>query len=391
MVVLHALRWVMGTVRFSIHGAPEPFLNQCARSGISLWNIEKKGDFTACILAGGYRHLLPSARKTKCVLKVRERRGLPFRLAFLRRRKGLVVGAILAFLLVQILSLHVWSVEVSGNVGIPTAQIESVASELGLKPGVWKKDIQAKLLQEQLMNAFPQTSWLSVNTSGCLIRIELEELSEKPDLEANKRACNILAKATGQILYMEVYAGTPEVKEGDAVVEGQLLLNAVVEDTYGGNTLKHAAGKIIAATQHTFTTQVEMQKEIAQETGHIVTRRSATVFGLRIPLSFTGKPDGTYRLEAEQVRLKVMDSLLPVSFYKENWIEEMRQVVPMSQEEALQKAREEVAIQQKEQLGDATITAQRETVEVRDGVLYYRVDVNCEENIGVESEVFLQS
>ena len=384
MVVLHALRWVMGTVRFSIHGAPEPFLNQCARSGISLWNIEKKEDFTACILAGGYRHLLPSARKTKCVLKVRERRGLPFRLAFLRRRKGLVVGAILAFLLVQILSLHVWSVEVSGNVGIPTAQIESVASELGLKPGVWKKDIQAKLLQEQLMNAFPQTSWLSVNTSGCLIRIELEELSEKPDLEANKRACNILAKATGQILYMEVYAGTPEVKVGDAVVEGQLL-------TYGGNTLKHAAGKIIAATQHTFTTQVEMQKEIAQETGHIVTRRSATVFGLRIPLSFTGKPDGTYRLEAEQVRLKVMDSLLPVSFYKENWIEEMRQVVPMSQEEALQKAREEVAIQQKEQLGDATITAQQETVEVRDGVLYYRVDVNCEENIGVESEVFLQS
>ena len=391
MVVLHALRWVMGTVRFSIHGAQEPFLNQCARSGISLWNIEKKEDFTACILAGGYRQLLPSARKTKCVLKVRERRGLPFRLAFLRRRKGLVVGAILAFLLVQILSLHVWSVEVSGNVGIPTAQIESVASELGLKPGVWKKDIQAKLLQEQLMNAFPQTSWLSVNTSGCLIRIELEELSEKPDLEANKRACNILAKATGQILYMEVYAGTPEVKEGDAVVEGQLLLNAVVEDTYGGNTLKHAAGKIIAATQHTFTTQVEMQKEIAQETGHIVTRRSATVFGLRIPLSFTGKPDGTYRLEAEQVRLKVMDSLLPVSFYKENWIEEMRQVVPMSQEEALQKAREEVAIQQKEQLGDATITAQQETVEVRDGVLYYRVDVNCEENIGVESEVFLQS
>ena len=391
MVVLHALRWVMGTVRFSIHGAPEPFLNQCARSGISLWNIEKKEDFTACILAGGSRHLLPSARKTKCVLKVRERRGLPFRLAFLRRRKGLVVGAILAFLLVQILSLHVWSVEVSGNVGIPTAQIESVASELGIKPGVWKKDIQAKLLQEQLMNAFPQTSWLSVNTSGCLIRIELEELSEKPDLEANKRACNILAKATGQILYMEVYAGTPEVKEGDAVVEGQLLLNAVVEDTYGGNTLKHAAGKIIAATQHTFTTQVEMQKEIAQETGHIVTRRSATVFGLRIPLSFTGKPDGTYRLEAEQVRLKVMDSLLPVSFYKENWIEEMRQVVPMSQEEALQKAREEVAIQQKEQLGDATITAQQETVEVRDGVLYYRVDVNCEENIGVESEVFLQS
>ena len=57
----------------------------------------------------------------------------------------------------------------------------------------------------------------------------------------------------------------------------------------------------------------------------------------------------------------------------------------------LEKAREDVALQQKEQIGDAKITAQEETVEVRDGVLYYRVDVDCEENIGVESEVFLQS
>ena len=67
------------------------------------------------------------------------------------------------------------------------------------------------------------------------------------------------------------------------------------------------------------------------------------------------------------------------------------QTCPLSQEEAREKAREDVAIQQKEQIGDAKITAQEETVEVRDGVLYYRVDVDCEENIGVESEVFLQS
>lgn len=391
MVALHLLRWVMGSVRFSICGAPEQFLNQCARSGISLWDIEKKDEFSACILAGGYRHLLPAAHKTKSILKVRERHGMPFQLAFLRRRKGLVLGAVLAVALIQLLSQHVWGVEVAGNEKIPTAQIEMTASELGLKPGAWKKDVQAKLLQQQLMRAFPQASWLSVNTSGCLVSIELEELAEKPDLESQARACNIMAKATGQILYMEVYAGTAEVKEGDAVVEGQLLLNAVVEDSYGKSTLKHAAGKIIAATRHTFAAQVEMQKEVAQETGHVVLRRSATVFGLRIPLSFTGKPDGVYRLEAEQTRLKVMDSMLPVSLYTENWVEETRRTVPVSQEEALENARRDVARQQKEQLGDAKITDQRETVEVRDGTLYYSVEVDCEEDIGVESEVFLQS
>ena len=303
-----------------------------------------------------------------------------------------MAGAVLAFLLIQVLSLHVWSVEVSGNEGIPTEQIESVAAELGLKPGVWKKDVQAKLLQQQLMNAFPQASWLSVNTSGCLVQIELEELSEKPDLDANKRACNILAKATGQILYMEVYAGTPEVKEGDAVVGGQLLLNAVVEDTYGRSTLKHAAGKIIAATKHTFTTQVEMQKEIVQETGHMVTRRSATLFGLRIPLSFTRQAGR--RLPAGSGAGAAQGDGFPIAhlvLYGELGGRNAADRAGSRQEEALEKAREDVAIQQKEQIGDAKITAQEETVEVRDGVLYYRVDVDCEENIGVESEVFLQS
>ena len=391
MASLQVLRWLMGSVRFSIRGAPERFLNQCARSGISLWNIEKKDGFSACILAGGYRHLLSSAYKSKSVLKVRERHGLPFRLAFLRRRKGLVAGAALALALVQILSMHVWSVEVAGNEKIPAAQVEAAAAELGLKPGVWKKDVQARLLQQRLMNAFPQVSWLSVNTSGCLVSIELEELAEKPDLEAKARACNIMAKATGQIVYMEVYAGTPEVKDGDAVAEGQLLINAVVEDTYGGSTLKHAAGKIIAATRHTFTAQAELQKEVAEPTGHTVTRRSGTVFGLRFPLSFTGKPDGVYRLEAERIRLKVMDSLLPISLYTETWTEETRRMAPVSQEEALENARREVARQQKEQLGDARITGQEETVEVRDGKLFYMVEVNCEENIAVESEVFLES
>lgn len=390
MAALHILRWVMGSVRFSIRGAPEQFLNQCARSGISLWNIEKKEEFSACILAGGYRHLLPAVRKANCVLKVRERRGMPFRLAFLRRRKGLVLGAVLAVALVQVLSMHVWGVEVAGNGTISTERIEASAAEFGLKPGVWKKEIQAKLLQQQLMHAFPQASWLSVNTSGCLVSIELAERAEKPDLEARSRPCNIMAKSTGQILYMEVYAGTPEIKEGDAVVKGQLLLNAVVEDTYGGSTLKHAAGKIIAATRHTFTAQADLQKETAQATGHTVTRRSASLFGLRIPLSFTGKPNGVYRLEAEQTRLKVMDSLLPVSLYTERWVEETRQTVPVPQEEALENARLEAARQQKEQLGDVKITAQRETVEVRDGKLFYQVEIDCEENIAVESEVFLQ-
>ena len=200
-----------------------------------------------------------------------------------------------------------------------------------------------------------------------------------------------MAKATGQILYMEVYAGTPEVNEGDAVVAGQLLLNAVVEDTYGKSTLKHAAGKIIAATRHTFTAQVEMQKEVAEPTGRSVTRRSATVFGLRVPLSFTGKPDGVYHLEAEQVRLKIMDAVLPVSLYTETWTEETRRMVPVSQDEALKNAQQEVARQQKEQLGDGKITAQKETVEIRDGNLFYTVEADCEENIAVESEVFLQS
>ncbi|WP_050697404.1 sporulation protein YqfD [Anaeromassilibacillus senegalensis] len=391
MYILRVLRWIMGYVRFSISGSPERFLNQCARSGVSLWDIRKADGFSACIAAGGYRDLLSCAFKSKTVLRVQERHGLPFRAAFLRKRRGLVAGAVLALVLMQFFSLHFWSIDVVGNAAIPTEQIEASIYEMGLKPGVWKKDVDPQLLQQQIMAAFPQISWLSVNTAGCTVTVQLQERVAKPDIDARNQVCNVTAKTTGQIIYMDVYSGTPEVKEGDAVVEGQLLINAVVEDTNGGSTLKHAAGKIVAATTRSFAAETPMTKEVAEPTGHVVVRRSATLFGIRLPLSFTGKPDGVYRLDTEQVKIRLMNALLPVSLYTETWTEENRRTVPVTQEEALSNARQDVARQQKEQMGEAKITAEREQFRVQDGKLLYTVEVDCEEEIGVETELFLES
>ena len=56
-------------------------------------------------------------------------------------------------------------------------------------------------------------------------------------MENQETPCNIKAAFSGQILRIEVYEGTAVAKVGEAVVEGQLLISGMVEDTNKNVTL----------------------------------------------------------------------------------------------------------------------------------------------------------
>ena len=100
-------RWFWGSVRFRIEGSAERFFNHCARCGIVLWGMQAGETPGAWIRAGQYSQLLGCARSAHCRLRVEEKRGLPFRTYWLRRRKGLVTGAVLGAVILTILSQQV--------------------------------------------------------------------------------------------------------------------------------------------------------------------------------------------------------------------------------------------------------------------------------------------
>jgi similar to stage IV sporulation protein len=392
MISLSLTRWLLGYARFSvIGGSPERFLNHCARSGINLWDIRGGKQPGACVAAGRYRFLHACARKAGSKLKVREKHGLPFATMGVRKRRGILAGAALFVAIIYVLSLHVWCIEVSGNTTIPSQAIEAELAELGVTSGTLKKNVEPLMLQQKLMLKFPQISWLSVNTRGCNAEVSLQEKTERPQLIIkDNRACNIKAASTGQIISLEVYTGTAQVKEGDAVVEGQLLISGVVENDQGISRLEHASGKIIAETTRTMTAEVELKRSVIQPTGKVVTRRSFHFFSACVPLTLISKPTGDYRAEGTNTEIKLMNSVLPIRLYEENWIEQYTAAVTLTREQALKEAEKLMTQKEKDELKDAKIISRNVSDKIVGSKLIYTSLVKCDENIARESEILIK-
>jgi similar to stage IV sporulation protein len=94
------MNYVSGIVSIRIKGdMPEKFINLCLAQHILLWNITKIGnDFYAFIRLPDFFCIRPIARKSRTTIKVLSHRGLPFVAKRVKRRKMLLVGAVLCFL-----------------------------------------------------------------------------------------------------------------------------------------------------------------------------------------------------------------------------------------------------------------------------------------------------
>lgn len=393
MFSLSLTRWLLGYVQFAVlGGSMERFLNQCARAGIYLWNIRGAPNCGACVPANRYRQLRCCARKAGCRLKIKKRAGLPFATMGIRRRRGMLAGAAAFAVILWVLSLHVWTIEVTGNAAISSIQMEAELATLGLRPGVKKSAVSPAELQQALMLKFPQISWMSVNTRGCMTEIALREKVEQPTPEVkDTRPCNIKAAATGQILELNVYAGAAAVRKGDAVVEGQLLISGVVTEDSGLTVLKHAAGKIMAETSRTLTAEVALSRPEVRRTGRVVAQRSLLFFGARVPLTLNTRPQGNYRAEGLYQRVRLMNSILPVSLYEENWVEEETVAVTLTEPQAVEEAKKIIERRQKEELRDAKVLSSSGTAKIQNGKLIYTAVLKCEENIAKESEILTET
>lgn len=392
MVVLRFLRWLFGYVVFQGNGLfPERFMNLCARGEINLWDVRcTSGVMRACVAKSDYSALRAVARKSKMRLRVKQRHGLPFHTRKYKGRLGLLVGAVLFFVVLYVLSLYVWDVEVNGNVALTKEQVLTVMSDIGVRPGALKSDLKAKLMEQQAMVALPELSWIAINQQGSVVSVELKEREVPPESVPQDEPCNMISTSTGQVVRLEVYTGTAAVKAGDAVIKGQLLINGVVEDAMGNSVLKHATGKIFAATRHTLRVEVPLEQTVAVQTGNVITRKRVSVFGIDLPVSIASIPDEGYTCQMTKEPLTIGGAKLPVTIYTETWTQQVEKQVTLTEEEASQQAREQIAQKEGQELSGIEIIDRRENAVLENGVYILEVQYDCEENIAQESPILLQ-
>ena len=362
-----------------------------ARGGISLWNIKKKkGAFSACVAVEDYKKLLPFARKAKLRLRVTGRHGFPFFLKKFKNRAGVFVGILCFFAVINAMSLFIWSVDVSGNVEIADGEVICAMEELGLSSGVLRKKINVPRLEQEAMIKMPKVAWLSVNLEGSRATVCLNERIAPPEIVPKAAPCNIKAAFDGQISRMEVCAGEAVVNVGDAVRKGQLLVSGVVEDAFGVSTLHHTEAKIFALTKREISAQVPLWQEKEIPTGKTLKRYTAKAFGVQVPLNLLAPPNENFTREVSRQDLRINGAKMPVTLYTENFLEQTKQEIRLTPEQAAAEA-QKIAEQKEEiELKGTKILERKKSEKIDEEKYLVNFTYFCEEDIAKQEEIVLK-
>ncbi len=291
-------------------GYPERFLNAAAEADIPLWDIRHCEASLWCrAAAADYLRLRPVARRAHIRMRVRKKQGLLFRFRRLGLRAGLLCGAVLFFVVLSLLSSRVWVLRVHGNTTVSDDAILDSLKPLGVFEGADLRHVNLPELRLSALQQLPDLIWLTVNQTGSIATVEVQERTPTTPLSANTPA-NLVAACDGVILHIDTVTGQPMVKAGDAVTRGTLLISGVMDSTVGPQ-LKHAAGHVLARTTHTLTQTVPL-KESVTVVERTVYQPALHVFGWRIPLYASTALEGTPTVSTTYRPLLAADVPLPL-------------------------------------------------------------------------------
>lgn len=266
MLVLNFFRFLFGYISFSAGGGfPERFINLCRLRGINLWNLKSENSVIyACTDCAGYKKIRSVAKKSGMRVRMKRKHGLPFFLNRHSRRSGVIVGICFCIAVICILSTRIWSVDVTGNVRVPSEKIIGVFEELGVKKGISGNRIDIRSVEIAALQKLPEISWLNINIDGSAARIEVRETEVNNDSGENGEPSDIVAARDGQIVILRPFNGTQEQKIGNPVLKGDLLISGIEENKDLTVSFCRASGYVVARTNRSVKVEQKSKLKVSK-------------------------------------------------------------------------------------------------------------------------------
>ncbi|MBQ3007700.1 MAG: sporulation protein YqfD [Clostridia bacterium] len=310
MLVLKFLRFLSGYVSLIAEGGfPERFINLCRLRGILLWELRcKDGVITACMGRKDYLKIRPVAKKSGMRVRIKKKNGLPFFLDRHSRRIGVVIGICFCVASLSILSTRIWSIDVSGNICVPSEEILEVFEELGVRKGAAADKINISAVENSALIKLSDIAWLNVNISGSAAMIEVRERGAADEKDEDDTPSDIVAARDGQIVILRPFNGTQEQKIGNPVLKGDLLISGIEENKDLTVSFCRAKGYVAARTNRKIG--VSRSREIKAEMP-VGTKKSYIVDFLDFSIPLGKISDAAYR---EKTQLRINGVTLPFGF-----------------------------------------------------------------------------
>ncbi len=367
MFIIKWWRYCLGYLVISLEGrGVERFLNLAIARGIGFWDLKKQpAGARLSINLSSFKALRPLVRQTRCRLRIVRKAGLPFWKWRLRRRWGLVVGVIFFGAALYLATAVVWQVRVTGEDSLDEAEVLELAEQIGIRPWVWKRNLNLQDLEEELARRHADITWVGIRLRGTLVEIEIVEHIREPEFE--RGPADLVAAKDGLIVRVFVVDGEAQVAPGDTVVKGDLLIRgalvipdpALPPEQQPESVLVRARGEVEARVWYEAVVSLEQIIVHKIDTGR--SRKSYTLNWPDNSLRLGGAQQDPFdksRQEIVKWRWRWRNLSLPVELVTVTYHEILLEEIEISRNEALQLARDEAMALLRRQLPEEVTVEQ---------------------------------
>ena len=268
-----------------------------------------------------------------------KRFGAPEFLRKYGRRWGLIAGAVLLIAAIFIADDFVWRIDVVGNERIPDSAVTDQLDALGFRLGTRYKSVDFDKLHNRFLLASPDIAWIAVNMKGSVARVEVREYMAGGGDEPQD-AANIVADCDGVITQVSAICGSPQVKIGDEVKKGQLLISGMVEYDGAGGKIVRARGEVFAEIERTIAVSVPLVSTETVKTGVAGTDFGIKIFSKTIFFGARGRIDTSScdTITAEHDVTLAGTVILPIKLIERRYETSETRTVTRTREEAAAEA-----------------------------------------------------
>lgn len=318
MLIKIFVKIILGYVKIEVEGYYiERFINICMAKKIFLWNVkrEKSTIMYGNIGIDDFKRLTEVAKKTKCKVKIKEKKGVPFFLHKYKKRKifGIFLCLIVFFLMVM--SNFIWNIEIQASEEINQEELLATLEQEGLKVGKLKKDIDTKDIINKLRFDREDLAWVGISIEGTNAIVKVVSADKKPEIINEEDYCNIVSDKEGMIVKVEAINGTPLVKEGDIVKKGTVLIGGYLEGQYTGTRYVHSNGTITAKVWYSKKEKFNLNQIEERPTGNEEKKYCISINNFKINLNKRVSKFKKYDTINEEKKLQLFSNFyLPVEF-----------------------------------------------------------------------------
>lgn len=342
---------------------PERFFELCARNGIKTWDVTKL-DAQTCtgrILTSDVLLLRQLKRRTIYKIYFKSKFGFPYQLQSLWKHKPFIIGIILAFFCIFILSNVIWRIDVDGLDSEMEKKVMDKLHTYGVTKGNFQWNVTSPLaIQKQLLDDIPELLWIGVKKQGSAFHLEGVEKTVV-EKEEEKGPSHMVANKEGVIVDIYAENGQPLVKPNDVVAKGDRLISGIMgqDDEEGeeqvesddkqkkkkNKKLISAKGEVIAKVWYRSEIEMPLEESYSVLTGEYKKRNYVKIFGWKVPITSFSTPFENAHQDVEQKEIYFLKWKLPITWIKEMNYERESKLEKRTVKEAKELAKKQAQIE----------------------------------------------